>query len=545
MFMQPLGAFLEPNHPLHYENMPAGLAKNVAESWILTEDVLDRLYDHPERFALAASIAASISGEGKTKAQYSVKVNEQIDLAFTSKGWEAEHNLTSTKGAYTWTPQDTYLSSMDYLNPQSLLGSEYHQRLKQYAPRGVVTNKYLHELSQLDCSSVTTPHPWLQNATATGKANAKTLHKQLTSRLQEDPYASGVSDLADSIGSHRLHEQLTHHAKVINECSYHENHPDFTSASLGTVVSGVHYSLPENSVGIFETLPEVTPFQLIKNQVNKKDKRKWYLNPANWEFVIIRPNIEHYMLGIILGQSGDSLGNTLWGQTELSVYDDAQHGVWGMSYKYHERAIVFNEKNLIRLWDIAYDGYNGGKDDTFVDWTSHADIEQWKMDTNDITRDYHGKSMIVMAFPHRKENPHFTQKFKSNWPSPIVFFNKKGKKAVVYTGAENESAINTSEFEVFDTELYPFYQWYHHHLGVFADLFTTRKTAALSSQEDETQVDCLAFQGTMKVRSENGFQSDVINGSGHHGLDYVGVSSIRAGKGYKMIGGISNMIRQI
>ena len=51
------------------------------------------------------------------------------------------------------------------------------------------------------------------------------------------------------------------------------------------------------------------------------------------EIVIVRPNIEHYMLGIIMGLGGDQLGNTLWGQTELSVYDDSMHGVWGMSYK--------------------------------------------------------------------------------------------------------------------------------------------------------------------------------------------------------------------
>jgi hypothetical protein len=51
------------------------------------------------------------------------------------------------------------------------------------------------------------------------------------------------------------------------------------------------------------------------------------------EIVILRPNIEHYMLGIIMGLAGEQLGNTLWGQTELSVYDDSMHGVWGMSYK--------------------------------------------------------------------------------------------------------------------------------------------------------------------------------------------------------------------
>ena len=77
------------------------------------------------------------------------------------------------------------------------------------------------------------------------------------------------------------------------------------------------------------------------------------------------------MLGIIMGRGGsEELGCTFWGQTELSCYDDSFHGVWGMSYKYHERALVLNERNMIRMWDVAYDGYNGGKDDSFVDWAS-------------------------------------------------------------------------------------------------------------------------------------------------------------------------------
>lgn len=95
---------------------------------------------------------------------------------------------------------------------------------------------------------------------------------------------------------------------------------------------------------------------------------------CKWELVIVRPNIEHNMLGVIVGRGGvDELGATLWGQTELSVYDDSMHGIWGMSYKYNERAIVFNHKNLIRMWDVAYDGYNGGKDCTSVNWT-HEEV---------------------------------------------------------------------------------------------------------------------------------------------------------------------------
>jgi len=85
--------------------------------------------------------------------------------------------------------------------------------------------------------------------------------------------------------------------------------------------------------------------------------REHLMPDEKWEIVVVRPNIEHNMLAAVLGRGGiDDLGSTFWGQTELSCYDDSMHGIWGMSYKYHERAMVTNEKNLIRLWDVAYDG---------------------------------------------------------------------------------------------------------------------------------------------------------------------------------------------
>lgn len=77
------------------------------------------------------------------------------------------------------------------------------------------------------------------------------------------------------------------------------------------------------------------------------------------------------------------------------------HGIWGMSYKYHERAMVTNEKNLIRLWDIAYDGYNGGKDDTFVSWTEESGHSSWKTfkaESANTTMPYTGPSIMVCLF---------------------------------------------------------------------------------------------------------------------------------------------------
>ena len=254
------------------------------------------------------------------------------------------------------------------------------------------------------------------------------------------------------------------------------------------------------------------------------------------EVVVVRPNIEHYMLGIILGLGGNDLGNTLWGQTELSVYDDSMHGVWGMSYKYHERAIVFNEKNLIRLWDVAYDGYNGGKDDTHVVWTDQKSVQDFKESTNNVSRNYNGKSMMVMAFQHDGVTD-----FKRNWPSPIVFYdtttsNPGAAQAAPHLPAdyENIQVIPVDEFRVFNNPTYAQqYGAYFNLMPDFHTLHATRKPAGQSSVDQETPSDCLAFQGTLRVIGPGGIRSETL-GSGHHGVDYVGVSTVREGKGMKV-----------
>jgi hypothetical protein len=114
--------------------------------------------------------------------------------------------------------------------------------------------------------------------------------------------------------------------------------------------------------------------------------------------LLIRPNIEHEMLTVIAGRGGTTeLGATFWGQTELACYDDAQHGIWGMSYKYHERAIVTNERNLIRMFDVAFDGYTGGMD---TDIAKLVDINtKMTNDTYCSSKRYQGNSIIALHFP--------------------------------------------------------------------------------------------------------------------------------------------------
>ena len=163
-------------------------------------------------------------------------------------------------------------------------------------------------------------------------------------------------------------------------------------------------------------------FRIHENEIRDNIEARVHSHDiAKWELVIVRPNIEHNMLGIIMGRGGiEDLGATLWGQTELSVYDDSMHGIWGMSYKYNERAIVFNQKNLVRLWDVAYDGYNGGKDTVPVNWSNHDSMAKFKESTYDVNKAYEGPSMMVMAFKNITNS--------DPWPSPIVFHDENYDK---------------------------------------------------------------------------------------------------------------------
>lgn len=68
--------------------------------------------------------------------------------------------------------------------------------------------------------------------------------------------------------------------------------------------------------------------------------------------------------------------------------------------------------------------------------------------------------------------------------------------------------------------------------------------------ENESTGNSLAFQGTYRVWKEpdnGGCRVEImdVKGSGHHGVDYVGVASVRSGKGYKITGEGLQTIRQV
>ena len=280
---------------------------------------------------------------------------------------------------------------------------------------------------------------------------------------------------------------------------------------------------------------------------------EWYLIDAsspsgvgvsagtNYDIMILRPNIEHEMLSIIMGRGGDQeLGCTFWGQTELSCYDDAQHGIWGMSYKYHERAMVLNEKNLIRVYDVAFDGYNGGMDQTYLDW-DHG-LEDFRNGTNDRMQPYTGPSMIVMLLPvdptHTTTQP---------VPNPLQIFDGE---AAPQSGLPDDPGVGnnlsdhnpfglqgsagnpTNAQKVFSDVTRHQYKSYLQELALDAANFgSSEETPGEMCIAGKASGMPMAFEGSMKIYDDKGVCRQHVQGSGHLGPSYVGVASIREGRG--------------
>jgi len=248
------------------------------------------------------------------------------------------------------------------------------------------------------------------------------------------------------------------------------------------------------------------------------------------DILVLRPNIEHEMLGIIIGRGGtQELGATFWGQTELSCYDDAQHGIWGMSYKYHERAIVTNERNLIRLYDVSFAGYNGGMDDQTLDWNTLDQIARLSDSTLDVSKPFSDKSMLVMAF----------RPLGRPLPNPLLFsktddFPDRGKLAAFDIDNHSVQRIeNLREcFEFYFGHVAP-------QLRAAFYIFREGGNAGGRALANESECFLTSYHGYLAhyIIDPNSGARTLINktqGTGHLGQCFEGVASVRMGRGLQI-----------
>jgi len=263
-----------------------------------------------------------------------------------------------------------------------------------------------------------------------------------------------------------------------------------------------------------------------------------------YSLLMVRPAIEHYMLGVVIGRGGTGeLGATLWGQTELSCYDDAMHGKWGMNYKYHARAVVLNEKHLLRLWDVSFNGYTGGMGTTFVNWVDTAD---WK--TKTLALDEPIKSDFPDIFAMRFDED---KKYDQDVSNPINFaYNpEEDAQASVATDPENIHTTfspNMNVYLKFGEANMARYKQYYSKMPPYVDMHAARKDAGFASHEGDTHSNSLSYAGTMRVQQRNTTNVLVEHaGTGHLGDSFTGSASIRAGNGMMAAGGRPGMQRLV
>ena len=258
------------------------------------------------------------------------------------------------------------------------------------------------------------------------------------------------------------------------------------------------------------------------------------------DLFLLRPCIEHYMLGVIFGRGGgpEELGATFWGQTELSCYDDSQHGIWGMSYKYHERAIVLNERNLIRVFDVCFDGYCGGNDSRILSWNTH-DVNFFKQKAQTISEPYDGPSMIVMALPVYSDaldpfpNPIILQTALTANARQQTFPDRSLRPGNVHPHCPFLTYEHGRQIHAHDLPkklAADVYKVYYETLGMAAWITSmSNSEPGHLAWQNETDIYGYSFHGHMAsildgVREET-------QGSGHLGPNFVGVASVREGRG--------------
>ena len=259
-------------------------------------------------------------------------------------------------------------------------------------------------------------------------------------------------------------------------------------------------------------------------------------HPPKFTLVVVRPSIEHEMLGLIVGRGGTGeLGATLWGQTELSCYDDAMHGKWGMNYKYHARALVFNEKHLIRLWDVAYNGYTGGMGTKLIKWPKKCendpDYENWCRQSMSLDEPLRNEfyDMFVMRFSH-------DEVFDQRLTNPVNFHGRPNDAGLINADPDNCVTANMPELNVsgqFGSEANKRrYKQYYGLMPNYTEMHRNRKSAGHSAAEGDSASSCLSYSGTMQLRRKNdNCAFSQSSGTGHLGDSYVGCASIRAGHG--------------
>ncbi len=203
-----------------------------------------------------------------------------------------------------------------------------------------------------------------------------------------------------------------------------------------------------------------------------------------------------------------------------------------MSYKYHESAIVLNERNLIRVFDVCFDGYCGGNDSSILQWSDDG-VQLFKNKLTNISDQYDGPSMIVMALPPAQggafPNPLVLQTQPLNAGAIGTMYPDKGMPAnnvekhqhFIIDEKLNAGSMSDQQLQARIFALYIEYAGLHE--------LANNGAPGHAAYSGETEKPSFSFSGHM-ASILHGHREET-QGSGHLGANFVGVASVREGRG--------------
>ena len=200
--------------------------------------------------------------------------------------------------------------------------------------------------------------------------------------------------------------------------------------------------------------------------------------------------------------------------------------------RYHERALVLNEKNLHRIWDVSYDGYIGGKDCHLMDWNTSK--QNFIDAMNDNTQDYNGPSIVALPMS-----------VAIDWiPSPLILTSTdQSAQEETLSSPESfiqnqagmlEQILNRMSSSDARNQIREVIKYLYDELQFNGEsqLVKMAPEAAIANESTTSKV---MYQGTSRWVYASGTEGgetsvNTMQGCGHHGPDYVGAAAVRSGK---------------
>lgn len=143
------------------------------------------------------------------------------------------------------------------------------------------------------------------------------------------------------------------------------------------------------------------------------------------DFDLYRPNIVHDMASAILMKGGINTGANLHGGANVSKSNDGISKLIYYNFTFRSKAVVWEQKNVIIIENIKFEGYVGGMNCRFIK-NCH--------DLDDESRDR--PSIIVVALPINEKQPAKRMDFSGKSGIPETNSHIDGKPSYSYSSAE-------------------------------------------------------------------------------------------------------------